>query len=338
MPENITVACGTELPVASAVTASDLCDDDVTITMSEDTLPGGCPNSYTVMRVYRATDDCGNQAVETQTITVIDEVAPLFGEGNETSFSYECTESIPVIEPSATDECGDVTLTYVDSDASGNTCQSVFSRVWTATDACGNPSTFTQVITILDTVAPVISGEPEVSRPCDDYAGIYVTANDACSDVESITFTESFVSGVCAGTVLRSYTAVDECGNVSAEFIQVIRLTDEVAPVCENAPEAIEVECGSEIPAYSPIWTDQCDQDLELTMETFNEVAGCTNVVTTVYTATDDCDNTSTVTRVVTIVDTTAPVASNAPENQSIACADFTGVMNNDFDRGGEWL
>jgi adenylate kinase family enzyme len=63
-------------------------------------------------------------------------------------------------------------------------------------------------------------------------------------------------------------------------------------------------------------------------METFNEVAGCTNVVTTVYTATDDCDNTSTVTRVVTIVDTTAPVASNAPENQSIACADFTGVMN----------
>lgn len=328
MPENITVACGTELPVASAVTASDLCDDDVTITMSEDMLPGGCPNSYTVMRVYRATDDCGNQAVETQTITVIDEVAPLFGEGNETSFSYECTESIPVIEPSATDECGDVTLTYVDSDASGNTCQSVFSRVWTATDACGNPSTFTQVITILDTVAPVISGEPEVSRPCDDYAGIYVTANDACSDVESITFTESFVSGVCAGTVLRSYTAVDECGNMSAEFIQVIRLTDEVAPVCENAPEAIEVECGSEIPAYSPIWTDQCDQDLELTMETFNEVAGCTNVVTTVYTATDDCDNTSTVTRVVTIVDTTAPVASNAPENQSIACADFTGVMN----------
>jgi hypothetical protein len=105
-------------------------------------------------------------------------------------------------------------------------------------------------------------------------------------------------------------------------------LTDEVAPVCENAPEAIEVECGSEIPAYSPIWTDQCDQDLELTMETFNEVAGCTNVVTTVYTATDDCDNTSSVTRVVTIVDTTAPVASNAPENQSIACADFTGVMD----------
>ena len=328
MPANITVACGTELPAPSEVTASDICDDDVTITMAEDTLSGNCPNSYTIMRVYRATDDCGNEAVETHTITVIDEVAPVFTEGNETSFSYECTESIPVIEPSATDECGAVTLTYVDSDASGNTCESFFSRVWTATDACGNTSTFTQVITILDTVAPVISGEPEVSRPCDDYAGIYVTANDACSDVESITFTESFVSGVCAGTVLRSYTAEDECGNVSAEFIQVIRLTDAVAPVCENAPEAIEVECGSETPAYSPIWTDQCDQDLELTMETFNEVAGCTNVVTTVYTATDDCDNTTTVTRVVTIVDTTYPVASNAPENQSIACADFTGVMN----------
>ncbi|MEZ4949329.1 MAG: hypothetical protein R2784_08080 [Saprospiraceae bacterium] len=44
----------------------------------------------------------------------------------------------------------------------GNDCQTgiVYTRTWTATDGCGNQSSASQVITIIDNIAPVISGVP----------------------------------------------------------------------------------------------------------------------------------------------------------------------------------
>ena len=36
---------------------------------------------------------------------------------------------------------------------------------------------FTQVITLVDTTAPVITGELSISRPCNNYNGVYALAN-----------------------------------------------------------------------------------------------------------------------------------------------------------------
>ncbi len=327
MPADLTIDCGDALPAVAAVSSSDNCDTDVTILSEDVIVPGNCAGSYLIERVYRATDDCGNQAVATQNIYVVDTTAPIFNADNESNYNYECDETIPVITPVAVDDCSGVFVQYNDN-VSGNDCDTFIARVWTATDGCGNSSTFIQNITVADNEGPVFAGSIEVDRPCDDYQGIYVTASDNCSEEVSVLWIvdEQTQSGSCAGEIVRTYGATDDCGNYS-EFIQIIQLVDQTAPVCSNPPAPATVDCGVAIPAYFPLWSDNCDVELVTTeVESFQQ-NGCTTILTTVYTATDDCGNIGTVTRVVNLIDTTAPVASNVPADQLIECSQFNGGL-----------
>ncbi|MCH4554233.1 hypothetical protein, partial [Aestuariibaculum lutulentum] len=66
----------------------------------------------------------------------------------------------------ATDTCGDVTITATDDvvTACGNT--KVITRTWTATDECGNPTSATQTITVQDTTPPVLTIPADVTIEC----------------------------------------------------------------------------------------------------------------------------------------------------------------------------
>jgi len=317
-PANLTISCDEEVPAVVYPTASDNCDSNVEIFFAEDVMAGTCPQNYFIYRVYRGQDNCGNEVVETQTITVVDETAPMFEEQNN-EFTYECNTEIPVIEPMATDNCGNVSLSYTDSEAEGNNCYSTLTRVWTAIDNCDNSSWFTQTIHIQDTTAPVISGSNELDRPCGDFIGIYVEATDNCSEV-NITYTDMIVSGSCAGNVLRSYTATDLCGNVSNTFVQVIHLTDEIAPEVTYQTENMTVECGDEYSVVPASFNDNCDEELDITSDFTSEATECTTIETYSWTATDHCGNSTTATTVVTIVDTTNPYFTSLPEDASVSC------------------
>ena len=317
-PADVTINCDEEAPAVVYPIAIDNCDAEVEVAFAEDMMPGSCPQNYFIYRVFRGYDNCGNEVVETQTITVVDVTAPVFGEQNN-DFTYECNTDIPVIEPSASDNCGIVSLSYADGEAEGNSCFSTFNRVWTATDECGNSSTFVQYIHVQDTTAPVISGENEVSRPCDDYAGIYVNVSDNCNEY-TLDFSDLGVSGGCAGHVIRTYVATDICGNVSAEFIQVITLTDEVAPEIASENEDMTVECGDEYSIMPATFADNCDDELEIESSFNSDYDGCTTIETYTWTATDHCGNSTTATTVVTIVDTTNPYFTSLPENVTVNC------------------
>ena len=319
-PADITINCDEDVPAVVLPEAQDNCSANVVVVATaDDIIPGSCPQNYTIYRVYRGIDNCGNQVVETQVITVRDITAPTFSSENNSSFTYECSEEIPVTEPSVSDNCGNVTLSYADSETQGNTCESSFNRVWTATDECGNSSEFTQTIQIVDTTAPVIAGELQTSRPCDDYAGIFVTASDNCSEY-TIDYTDVFVSGGCAGNIIRTYVATDECGNTSADFIQVIQLIDETSPEIEYVNENLTVECGSEYSVEPASFSDNCDAELEIESGFTSENDGCTTIETYTWTATDHCGNSTTATTVVTITDTTAPYFTSLPENITVNC------------------
>ncbi|MFM9004793.1 MAG: hypothetical protein ACKOSR_04735, partial [Flavobacteriales bacterium] len=249
---------------------------------------------------------------------VVDIEAPVFEEGT-TSFTYECGAEIPVVEPSAGDNCGDVSLSYVDGDAQGNSCQSSFERVWTATDDCGNASQLTQTFEIVETTAPVITGSLEISRPCDNYEGIFVEASDICSEY-TIDYSDVLVSGGCAGNVIRTYVATDECGNASAEFVQVITLTDETAPEISYVQGDFNSECGDEYTVEPASFSDNCDDNLIIETGFSSETDGCSTTETYTWTATDHCGNSTTATTVVTIVDTTDPYFTSLPENITVSC------------------
>jgi len=316
-----TVECGQEMPVILAPTAYDVCDSEVEIEATTDVVGGSCPAEYTTYYMYRAFDDCGNEAFLTIAVNVIDTTAPEFEEEQEFAYMYECDEVIPVIEPVATDLCSTVELSYEDQGEITNDCQGGFIRIWTATDACGNQNFFTQYIMVYDETAPVIEGDIEVSMPCDDISyEIGVTATDNCDDEVTITWLgDEPVSGSCAGRYIRTYSAVDNCGNTTT-FEQFISLIDVTAPVASVDPLDQTIECGTTWAPASVSFTDNCDEVMELTADVFVTQDSCQSVYTYIWIAVDHCGNTTTVDQVITVVDTQAPVVVAEPIDMTYEC------------------
>jgi hypothetical protein len=326
LPENITIECDVEVPAIVVPMAYDICDEEVDVEVSDEIIPGQCPNEYTIARVYRAYDDCGNEAVETRFIYVEDNFGPVFDE-QAFLYSYECDEEIPVIEPTAEDACGSYEIDYVDFWFEESDCAGYMTRIWTAIDECGNESEFAQFINIFDETAPVITGEIEIDLPCEDFTGIYVTATDNCDeDVEIIVVSDEEASGGCAGRYIRTYRAYDECDNFS-EFQQFITLVDETAPVASVDPQDASYECDEEWSPAAVIFTDNCDDELVLTANVQIEDDGCTMVYHYIWTAIDHCQNATTVDQYVTITDETAPVASFDPEDFTVECGSFWDLL-----------
>lgn len=213
--------------------AFDNCDTLVEISWYEEVTPGLCPNTRTIFRVYRSTDDSGNSAVETQMIYVVDETAPEFFEVPP-SFTMSCNNNINDIyqEPFVTDNCGSTTMdSYQFVDSTNAPCEVMVTRIWTAMDDCGNTSTASQEITIVDDVPPTITGALDLDIPQDSLANSFATATDNCSAV-TMTYTDTQVSG---NYVIRVYTATDGCGNTSTfEQLLHVNITSNLVALCHR--------------------------------------------------------------------------------------------------------
>ena len=101
------------------------------------------------------------------------------------------------------------------------------------------------------------------------------------------------------------YAATDECGNTTTAT-QTITVEDTTAPT-GNEPEDITIECDEQDPGFDPMFTDNCDDSLEVNfLSTITEL-DCGFQIFRTWIATDDCGNTTSIDQTVTIVDTTAP-------------------------------
>ncbi|MFK7757188.1 MAG: T9SS type A sorting domain-containing protein [Flavobacteriales bacterium] len=320
-PEDAQIECTDELPTELPV-AEDNCGV-VSLELTETTEPGNCNGSSIVTRVYRADDECGNFAIMTQTITLIDNTAPEFTSVPEAQ-TLECDQEVPATNAEAIDACGGVTITFEDLEE-GDACTTTITRTFTATDDCGNSSVATQIFTVLDTTAPVMTGEPSLLMACDAISeDVLVEATDNCNAEITITFEDLEVSGGCAGQVIRTYTATDGCGN-SSEFVQILDLVDSLAPEFTSFPVDSAVECNA-IPAPSQL-VDAEDNCGEVTIEYLGEVTetgSCPNNYTLIRTwsATDECGNETLRSNTLTVTDTTAPEFTFVPESAEQECTE----------------
>ncbi|MDG2246991.1 MAG: T9SS type A sorting domain-containing protein [Flavobacteriales bacterium] len=325
VPADLTLECDEEVPSCEGqeVVAEDNCDDELVIECTDNIIDGDCPQEYTIQRIYRAYDDCGNQGVYMQTITIVDTTAPVFTEV-AADVTIECDEAMPEPFAAADDNCGDVEITVEGVSTPGDCPQeSTMVRTYTAMDECGNMSTATQTITIVDTTAPIFDAyEIDVEAPCDNVDIAPLTATDNCSDVE-ITVTETPVSGGCAGRIIRDYVATDECGN-EATAQQIITLVDEVAPVFVEVPADVTYECDEVIADCSSDDVAVEDNCTEVEVSCADEImAGdCPQEYTIMrtWTAIDACDNEATYTQTINVVDTTAPVFTEVAADVTIEC------------------
>jgi hypothetical protein len=215
----ITLQYGSFTNAAMPIVDDD-CDTDVQIEMLEEIVPGNCEGQQTIYRLYRAFDDAGNPAVEMQTIHIVDEAPPIFSKIS--NHNIACGEEVVFDQPMVTDDCSFITVTSFDTLEVVDDCTTSYIRIWSATDACDNTSTAQQTVMIADLESPVIVGTPYIElEEGMSITDNYVIALDNCSEVE-MTYTDVEVSG---NNVIRTYTAVDGCGNQST-FEQIIHTED----------------------------------------------------------------------------------------------------------------
>src|SRR5438552_9832289 len=244
----------------SSPTATDACDTKPALTFADVTTPGTCPQAYDVTRTWTAKDGCGNPSTASQTVHVVDTTAPVIS-GVGPAQTIQCPATPTFSSATATDACDpSPTLTFADVTTAGSCPQAKnVTRTWTATDHCGNSSTASQVVHVVDTTAPVISGvgpaqtiqcpaTPTFSSP---------TATDACDPSPTLTFVDVTTAGNCTGKsdVTRTWTATDHCGN-SSTASQTVHVVDTTAPVISGVGPAQTIQCPATPTFSSPTATD----------------------------------------------------------------------------------
>jgi len=314
IPADYTAECSDAHPMDDA-SATDNCGV-VTLSVVETTIPGLCDGNYSITREFTATDNCGNATSETQTIVIIDTTAPSLISPENLSLS--CLDSNDFGTPTSSDLCSDVELTIV-SDTTLGACpaQYLITRTFVATDHCGNSATASQTIEYSDNTPPSFGSTASyLEIACSEEALFDAEAFDSCSDVSELTYIDNFGSGGClspTSNIVRVLTAVDACGNL-ASMEQTIQFIDTVAPIFTYIPSDIAIDCSTDYPFDFPVITDGCsDANLAYTLDTISMSAPNDYAVNVLWTATDECGNEKTVSQLISVSDTEAPIFTQAP-------------------------
>lgn len=320
VPADTTIACSDSIPAPPVVTATDLCSPNVQVTFAEDDLGGNCATGREILRVWSATDDCGNTVSATQIITIIDNVPPVLS-GVPDDVILNCEEDLPPpANVFATDNCpAPVDITYLQEDLGGD-CMTGhdYLRTWTATDACGNQSTETQLLTIIDSTPPNILvsftyRNVECGMPINIPTPI---TNDNCDGPIDLSFSDRTIDGACPQeyTFIRTFTATDACGNETTRNVTV-EVSDNTAPNLDSIPSdtTIYLGQGQSVPQPPNVTAgDNCDMSVPVRLAETRLTTGCDYTLLRTWTATDDCGNMVSATQLITVIGETLTLSFNA--------------------------
>jgi gliding motility-associated-like protein len=266
---------------------------------------------------WTVTDNSGNTATATQTVTVVDQGAPsLIAPANITIPAGATCSVTPTNIGNAftADNCTAGTVT---NDAPTTFPIGTTTVTWTVTDGAGNTSTATQTVTVIDLVAPSITAPATVAATTTSgcsATGVVLgtpTTSDNCS---SVTVSNNAPSIYPVGSTTVTWTATDASGN-STMAVQTVTVTDVIAPIV-TAPANVTVSSTSGCTAQnvnlgSPEFTDNCSVASVTNNAPTTFPSGATSVT---WTVTDASGNTATATQTVTVVDQVNPTIS-APAN-----------------------
>ena len=170
--------------------------------------------TYTVN--YSVLDSSGNQGVNTRTVNVVDQTAPVLSLiGNNPEF---INQNVPYNDPgvNVTDNV-DVTETITPVYDQGDLNIAIADRytiTWSATDAAGNTTSISRDVVVRDITPPVITvlgDNPFLIDQLETYVDEGATATDnADGDLTpQITDDESDISTLIPGSFKVTYTVTD---------------------------------------------------------------------------------------------------------------------------------
>ena len=263
--EEITIECDEVDDLPNPVYAVDNCDaaPEVVLNLYKTYLNDpndpnepypACRNNYDMQRVWTATDACGNSACCIQIVHVHDTRGP--------DLIYDPNAVLPFVEiecdqidqlPGAdavtatADNCphdpadpNDVRFEFIEIwSEHGYPCNNTLTRIWSFTDRCGNTSEFVQLVSVVDTLPPIVHNCP---GDLDLQPGLMpeipiVYAVDNCAASIVRTFTENTNPN---GSVTRTWTFSDQCGNTS-NCQQTITFTAPPCPGDVNGDHLVDI-------------------------------------------------------------------------------------------------
>ncbi|MEO1624682.1 MAG: Ig-like domain-containing protein, partial [Bacteroidota bacterium] len=328
VPANVTVSCES-VPAPASPSATDNCDADVTLQFVENIVAGNCTDSYSIVRTWLVTDNCGNNDAQSQLITVVDDTKPVLA-GVPADITVACDAVPTAANPSATDNCdANVDIQYLETRIPGF-CPDTYRlvRQWTATDNCGNRDVKTQEISVRDQTAPLLSGVPaDATVECDAVPSpASPTVSDNCDADVTLQFVETRVDGACpdAYSLVRTWLATDNCGN-NISRSQLIVVEDQTPPVLSDVPANITVECDAVPAAAAVSATDNCDADVRIDFVEVRTDGDCPDAYTLrrTWTATDDCGNATEQTQLIQVEDKEKPQLIGIPADITVECSDI---------------
>ena len=315
-----------------SVVVVDACSN-VTLTASIDTIGSLGANQWELLVTWTAEDGCGNLALETQGIAVIDQIPPSIEQGPGPAV-LAWGEALPLDvwenELIFSDICSDfddlVTSVTVDTLEATQPCIDELLLTWTVTDLVGNQENWVQNVSLYDNDAPQWSNGPiDLVIPCDSiWEPVPPSWND--HNAYSIDQTLDTLVGSCPSELIVTLTFVaeDVCGNVSDAWIQNINVVDTISPTIESWPSDLVVNAPLDVPSCeleSILWMDACsDAQVTCLTDTLEQYCPGSFLLGRTYIVADDCGNTSSVQQNILVEDIEAPAFVNWVSAETFSC------------------
>jgi surface protein/predicted outer membrane repeat protein len=233
--------------------------------------------TYTLVSVKDASNANGSVS-GTAVITVHTTLPAFIAATVPANVTVSCSSVPTAAAVTATSTCSTVTLNEVSTKgtdpAQCNFYTYMMTRTWTATDKRGNTATVSQLITVQDKTAPVITPAANVTVTEFSFAALPSTVPVIdCNATPTISFTDVKVVATppsCytyRNNITRTWTATDVCGNTATktQFIvsQGIILTcPSDKTLNSNSDGVSNYNCSNTIKAsdnIAPIFLDNCN-------------------------------------------------------------------------------
>lgn len=271
---------------------------------------------------YTVTNDEGDSDVCTFQVTVADTEDPLIDCPPDITINAaegECTQVVNYPIPTATDNCGPVTVTQIGGLPSGSVFPIGESFLdFQTTDAAGNDG-FCRVIVLVSDIT-----DPEITCPADIVVDIFNSCdtiinyaapvgNDACGPATT-TQTAGLGSGsvFLLGTTTETYEVTDAEGNTASCSFD-ITVNDAADPIISDCPaDIVQVApvgtCEDVVTFTDPTAADNCPG--VVITQTDGPISGSTfpiGITDIEFTATDASGNTTVCSFTITLTESTTP-------------------------------
>lgn len=265
-------------------------------------------------------------------------------EGGRPEYEFEWTFNNDIASQAHYNATGAVADTFVYYERTIS-CDTTFEIIFKVTDDSACVAMDTIYFTIADTIAPTLAGmldtlyidgceAADAGDTLNTIAKLQaagLTISDNCTDVDALTvnFSEVVTPG-CPIEVVRTYSVTDSCGLTSDELKHVIYVQDTTVPVftCPDdtilyLSDACTVDTVSANVGEPINVSDNCSTNLTISHRDV-VVAGCGSsyTISRYWKVVDECGNgaNSESLQTIQVQDTTPPVFTTLPVNDTIAC------------------